>query len=113
MLVERFLKKVQPDPVSECLLWMGARQSRGYGAIRAQGRVELAHRVSWRLFRAEVLPPEMTLDHTCRVKRCVNPYHLVPRGRTEHGQLASWDRYYAGWDPLTYALLNGAYHEST
>ncbi len=35
----------------------------------------LAHRASWEHVNGEV-PVGMTLDHECKVKRCVNPEHL-------------------------------------
>lgn len=42
-----------------------------------------AHRIAWQLFNGEV-PIGLTLDHLCRVVRCVNPEHLEPVTRAEN-----------------------------
>lgn len=53
--------------------------SHGYAQIGWQeggGRwVVTAHRASWVHVHGQI-PPGMTIDHTCRVRRCVNPDHL-------------------------------------
>ena len=35
----------------------------------------LAHRAAWTVVNGQV-PMAMTIDHTCKVRRCVNPEHL-------------------------------------
>lgn len=53
--------------------------SHGYAQIgwSANGKtwMVLAHRASWTHFRGQV-PMGMTIDHTCHVRKCVNPDHL-------------------------------------
>lgn len=76
-----------PDPVirfwshvektETCWLWKDALQSRGYGTFQVNGSTVFAHRFSWELHRGPI-PQELTIDHLCRVKRCVNPNHLEP-----------------------------------
>jgi hypothetical protein len=66
---ERFLTKVlQTD---SCWDWQGDIQKDGYGKLASA----LAHRLSYRLFKSEI-PADLTIDHLCRNRRCVNPDHL-------------------------------------
>lgn len=71
---ERFVQYVSSDG-SGCLLWTGARNDGGYGVLKADGRMEYAHRLSLRL-RGVELVPEDVVDHLCRVRHCVNADHL-------------------------------------
>lgn len=60
-----------------CWVWTGAKQSAGYGALRVDGRVVLAHRHAYEQAVGPI-PAGLQLDHLCRVTDCVNPEHLEP-----------------------------------
>lgn len=63
---------------SGCWLWMGSVfQNSGYGRIKVSGRTMVAHRFAYEVLRGPI-PGGLTLDHLCRVRRCVNPDHLEP-----------------------------------
>jgi hypothetical protein len=47
----------------------------GYGLTSLSGKVVGAHRAAYTLLR-EPIPPGKHLDHLCRVRACVNPWHL-------------------------------------
>ncbi len=72
---ERFLAKVEPEPMSGCWLWMGYRHYKGYGEFRFDGRQEKAHRVAWLLFRGPI-PGDLHVLHVCDTPPCVRPDHL-------------------------------------
>ena len=72
--MERF---IQPEPNSGCWLWIGASTSNGYGlyAPPAPAKTRQAHRESYQLLVGPI-PDGLEIDHLCRVRSCVNPFHL-------------------------------------
>jgi HNH endonuclease len=75
-LEERFWTKVEvPYAASECWLWVGSRDSKGYGRLANPGKSRLPHRIAYELMIGPI-PPGIELDHLCREKACVNPWHL-------------------------------------
>lgn len=82
LALPRFWAKVVEggDPSDPCWLWTAAKTPGGYGTFRLggrHGRDAVAHRLTYSAMRAEV-PPGLDLDHLCRARACVNPYHLEP-----------------------------------
>lgn len=63
--------------MSGCWLWDLQWGRTNYGRVYWKGRPRSAHRVSYEVFRGPI-PQGMTLDHTCRVRPCINPRHLEP-----------------------------------
>lgn len=82
MLPDRFSSKVHRH-ASGCWLWTACLTSNGYGRFSWEGKVRLAHRVSYTLLVGPV-PEGLELDHLCRVRHCVNPEHLEPVTRREN-----------------------------
>jgi len=73
---ERFYEKVKITIVdNDCWLWLGAKNNKGYGQFRVNGKMELAHRVSWTLNSGKI-PRGLNVLHKCDVCACVNPNHL-------------------------------------
>ena len=73
---ERFAAKTRLG-VAGCILWTGARSSRGYGSFAFEGKVVPAHRWAYEQAHGPV-PAGLHIDHLCRVPACVNPEHLEP-----------------------------------
>lgn len=76
---DRFFAKVRQtyDPFG-CWLWGAAIDAAtGYGRFKLGGRLDMAHRAAWLLLRGPI-PAGLHLDHLCRVRACVNPWHLEP-----------------------------------
>lgn len=76
--LRRFEAKVAPEPMSGCWLWAASDNGVGYGTMGRDGRYggkALAHCLAYEHWR-EPVPPGLDLDHLCRVRCCVNPWHL-------------------------------------
>ncbi len=71
-LPSRFAAKTM---AATCTVWIGATNSKGYGLIAVNGRIELAHRVAWEAENGPI-PDGMVIDHLCRVRNCVRVSHL-------------------------------------
>jgi hypothetical protein len=65
---------VRPDG---CWQWNGYVADDGYGRLRADTRMVLAHRWVYEERRGAI-PADLELDHLCRNRSCVNPDHLEP-----------------------------------
>lgn len=59
-----------------CHIWNRAKNNRGYGVMFHDGKVRLAHRVSWFAKHGRWPAEGMVVDHMCDVKDCVNSEHL-------------------------------------
>jgi len=79
-LQKRFLAKV--DQSQDCWLWTAAT-SGGYGCFWFEGRMQRAHRISYRLFVGEI-EEGLEIHHECDVKLCVNPSHLMLTNHRTH-----------------------------
>lgn len=78
----RFWRFVEQTPT--CWLWRGAIVGRGYGQFGTGGTGRAAaHRFAYELLVGPI-PAGLTIDHLCRVKRCVNPAHLEPVTNAEN-----------------------------
>ena len=78
----RFSEKLAWLVGSDCWRWLGARNS-GYGIFYSNGVLVRAHR--WSYERAiGPIPEGLVLDHLCRVRECVNPWHLDPKTIAEN-----------------------------
>lgn len=78
---QRFWAKVRKT--STCWLWTGKLNQGGYGILKVQGKQTRAHRYAYELLVGPI-PEGLTIDHKCRVRRCVWPAHLEPVTRTEN-----------------------------
>jgi hypothetical protein len=81
-VVDRLFEKMEVDDQG-CWISLYSTGSHGYSQIGWQvtggrGRritMRLGHRISWEALYGPI-PNDMTIDHVCRVRRCINPEHL-------------------------------------
>ena len=82
-LIERLFEKFYVDD-NGCWIWTAATVPAGYGIIAVtHGVLRRAHRLSYE-FIVGPIPEGLDLDHLCRVRPCINPYHLEPVTRAEN-----------------------------
>ena len=62
---------------SGCLVWCGRHLERGYGRFTIGYARAQAHVWAYRNIVGPI-PEGMVLDHLCRNRACVNPFHLEP-----------------------------------
>lgn len=64
------------NTVTGCHIWQGGLSSNGYGIFGLDGRkTNNAHIYADNRARGPI-PPGLERDHTCNVRRCVNPDHI-------------------------------------
>lgn len=73
-IIDRFWKKVEKIPPDDCWYWIGCL-TRNRGQISINGKVYLAHRVSWMIHYGEI-PSGLQINHHCDNPRCSRPSHL-------------------------------------
>lgn len=90
----RFFCKVQQD--GECWRWTACQDQSGYGMFSTSAglgkkRTTRAHRWCYVFLRGEI-PKGLELDHLCRNRWCVNPWHLEPVTNR-----VNWERGVSPW----------------
>lgn len=96
----RFHEKVERSP-GGCWLWMGSKDSDGYGRFWFVNRTIHAQRGAWLLFKGEI-PDGLYVLHECDTPACVNPNHLFlgtaldnAQDAKRKGRVVSGDRHRA------------------
>lgn len=72
--LERFIAKTRITE-SGCWEWTASKVHDGYGWFSEGGHNVRAHRWAYEQFRGPIAP-NMTIDHLCKNRGCVNPAHL-------------------------------------
>ncbi|KKN53704.1 hypothetical protein LCGC14_0599590 [marine sediment metagenome] len=73
--MKRLLLGLKLNKETGCWEWQKCKDDRGYGKMWYNGKSHWVHRLAYALFKGEI-PETITVDHSCRVRACCNPYHL-------------------------------------
>jgi len=129
---DRLLERTRPD--GACLVWHGGTSGRPhapYGVICYEGRQQLVHRVSYKLFVGPI-PLGYQVDHLCFNTLCILPVHLeavtpsvnrqranahrVPKTHCKRGHTLSGDNVWMGQGVRAcrkcHALLQRRYYKN-
>lgn len=82
-LGERLEECIARDELTGCWIWIGNIGTNGYGRISVDNKLQSVHRVAYEFYRGQI-PPGLVLMHTCDVRCCINPDHLVPGTKLEN-----------------------------
>jgi hypothetical protein len=86
--VARFFEKVVAGE-DGCWIWAGGIASTYGRFFLTSTRAYIgAHRFSWELVNGPI-PDDMTIDHLCFVRRCVNPAHMEVVTQAENNRRAA------------------------
>lgn len=85
-------------PREPCWIWTGGCNgpwkhvhSGGYGYLRtSRTKVERVHLLAYRELRGP-MPEGLIPRHTCDVRRCCNPWHMIPGTKSEN-TIDAWMR---------------------
>jgi len=76
-LIERFMDRVEKQ-ADGCWYWTGSTAANGYANVKkALWGESYVHRWSY-IHHKGPIPEGMMIRHTCDVRHCVNPAHLIP-----------------------------------
>ena len=73
----RFWSKVVMGSRDECWAWLGQITEKGYASFSVERKPYPAHRYAFEVMIGPI-PDGLTLDHLCRNRGCVNPFHVEP-----------------------------------
>jgi len=111
---DRFLEKI--NKTDTCWLFTLINKTTGYGQYTVNGRTISAHRYSYQMYKGEI-PDNLVVRHTCDVRNCVNPEHLLigtqqdnMNDKVERNRQSKGDNHYSKLTPEK--IVRGERHGS-
>lgn len=74
--------KIEKITETGCWVWMGSLSRSGYAIGRPEGVSVRVHRWLYKKLNGDI--GDLTLDHLCRNRCCINPSHLEPVTQKEN-----------------------------
>jgi hypothetical protein len=78
----------QNSIINTCWIWPGMKDWRGYALTprmqRLATRRKRLHTLVWEIANGKRVPEGFELDHRCKEKSCINPFHLEPVTHAEN-----------------------------
>jgi len=68
---------------ADCWSWAGSHSGAGYGYMPRPAQGMPAHRAAYEAMMGSI-PDGLVIDHLCRNRGCVNPWHLEPVTQLEN-----------------------------
>jgi hypothetical protein len=93
--IREFLRTVAKSEPGKCWLWTGKVGKKGYGEVRVGNLIFPVHRLAFEVFKDWIRGGNDVL-HTCDVRQCWNPAHLV-QGTTKQNVQDMIAKGRAGW----------------
>lgn len=92
-VIERIDENVYKDPISGCWVYTRSLTPTGYpmACFTAYPHLVNYYRVAYTMYRGEI-PEGYELDHLCRVRCCVNPWHLEAVTHAENMRRAQYPK---------------------
>lgn len=85
---ERFWSNVDTSDQDGCWSWLAAKDKKGYGKFKINGKAVRTHRVAFIFANGYEPETGLVVRHTCNNKSCVNPSHLI-QGTNEDNAIDS------------------------
>lgn len=98
------------EKTEQCWIWVGPKSDTGYGNFYVEGRYMGAHRWSY-IDAYGSIPENLTLDHLCRIRACVNPSHLEPVTQGENARRGDRTAQRALFAAMTHCRAGHLYSE--
>lgn len=62
----------------DCAVWIGGNNGKGHARIEIDDKMWYLHRWTYMCHHNTWIPADVHIDHICRVRSCINPFHHDP-----------------------------------